>query len=45
MLKLAADAETWRDAADWKDNCGRLSRLLAEIPSMVEKLETASIDS
>jgi hypothetical protein len=38
-LKLAADASEWRDAADWKDNCGRLSRLLDEIPDIITELE------
>ena len=39
MLKLAADAEGWRDAADWKDNCGRLGRLLGEVPDIIGELQ------
>ena len=42
MLKLAADAAEWRDAADWKDNCGRLGRLLEQLPALFEE-HTAEI--
>lgn len=35
MLALASDAQNWRDAADWKDNCGRLRSLLEELPSLI----------
>ena len=37
MLELAADAAEWRDAADWKDNCGRLGRLLDGLSELFEK--------
>ena len=43
MLQLATDAEQWRDPADWKDNCGRLGALLAEIPGMIAELKLARI--
>ncbi len=37
MLGLAAEAAGWDDAADWKDNCGRLGRLLENLSVLFEK--------
>jgi len=39
MLQLAEDAKNWRDAADWKDNCGRLSQLLNQVPDLITELK------
>jgi len=35
MLELAAEAENWTDAADWKDNCSRLNKLLQDLPQLI----------
>jgi len=39
VVELANEAETWNDAADWKDNCARLMRALRIIREHFEDLD------
>lgn len=38
MLQLSEDASSWRDSADWVDNCGRIRDCLRHLPDMIEEL-------
>lgn len=42
MLKLVKASQGWEDAADWKDNCYLLERLLDEVPGLLELVDYAT---
>ncbi len=39
VIELANEAETWNDAVDWVDNCGRLIRALRITKDHFEDLD------